>query len=75
MAELIGGGTVATLCSRFLALPGLFLTNEVFPNNTARTWQQDIPGTGDEILPYYLDLTGRPPHFPYGYPVEPDVRL
>ena len=69
------GNSGATLASRFLGLPNLFITNEdVGDPGQCRAWF-DAPDMDTPMAKVLLGIVGIHPHFPYGFNLIPDVPL
>jgi hypothetical protein len=61
------------LCAQMLDFPDRWLTNVSF-FGTRYNFALFVPlGTGFATGDFLIDTLGRPPHFPYGYRVAPDV--
>lgn len=75
VAEYIGGGTYATLCSPLLLIPDAYLVNVIGTGGFADVYFYGPPGTGPEIIRNPLMAPDPLANFPYGFAVQPDAPM
>lgn len=73
MAEYVGGGTFATLCSPMLLVPDAYLVNVKGTGGFVDVYFHSPPGMEPEIIKNPLIAPDPTANFPYGFDVEPDV--